>query len=357
MLRHLAITVLFSTGAYCQEVVLVTDQEACNDCLTLELAVTIGDEVEGYVERGQVRRDSRGRYYVPNASALTNVPVFDVDGTFIERIGRDGEGPGEYRGANHVRITEGDTLYVFDYMLRRVTVLSSSYEVVTTKLVDATPHTFGFDVLPDGRLVFNSVFYSAESAGLPLHLISERGRLVRSFGAVDQAYRADDQIGLARQIAATESGVWSAPLHDYRIELWSLNGDLVKTLDREVDWFESTEFEKGRGVRRDKPPRCQVAEFRIDERGLMWTMVWVPDPEWKESIYVTKDERGGERLLANHDDYHDTVIEVIDPETGRVLVSQRFDPRFTRWADADHVYKYYEEPTPHYKVWRVSHQF
>lgn len=52
----------------------------------------------------------------------------------------------------------------------------------------------------------------------------------------------------------------------------------------------------------------------------------------------------------------DTVIEQIDPATGRVVGSVRLDAASLGWADAHHVYHYREDDygRPFIDVWRVG---
>jgi hypothetical protein len=49
---------------------------------------------------------------------------FDAGGRFVRHVGRDGAGPGEYRFLDRVFRLAGDSLGVYDFSLRRLTVLS-----------------------------------------------------------------------------------------------------------------------------------------------------------------------------------------------------------------------------------------
>ena len=73
--------------------------------------------------------DSRGRIYVGD---WTNeqVTVFSPDGDILRRIGRRGEGPGEFRQVHIVQILPGDSLLVYDVALGRVSVFSPEADTV-----------------------------------------------------------------------------------------------------------------------------------------------------------------------------------------------------------------------------------
>ncbi|HET7232142.1 MAG TPA: hypothetical protein VFJ16_19200 [Longimicrobium sp.] len=64
--------------------------------------------------------DARGNVYVGDQSA---VRVFAPDGTLRRSIGRQGAGPGEFVGIASVAVMPGDSLFVFDMEMNRVTVL------------------------------------------------------------------------------------------------------------------------------------------------------------------------------------------------------------------------------------------
>lgn len=60
-----------------------------------------------------------GNYYVPDVRD-NRIVVFDSDGNYLRSIGRDGEGPGEFRYVL-LQSLKGDTLCIFDYSLQRTT--------------------------------------------------------------------------------------------------------------------------------------------------------------------------------------------------------------------------------------------
>ncbi len=98
-------------------------------------------------------------------SDMRKVLLFDYDGNFIRKIGRRGEGPGEYGTIGHFKIKE-DTVYV------------ASRNIVNKYLLDGTHlsdksvnHSIGyFDVTSKGEIVFYNaikgqiLYYDSNSA-------------------------------------------------------------------------------------------------------------------------------------------------------------------------------------------------
>lgn len=75
---------------------------------SLELSFVMGMDV-----------DSRGNVYVGDANSVVELAP---DGKLLRRIGREGNGPGEFQRVNVVRLLPGDSLFVFDAGATRVTV-------------------------------------------------------------------------------------------------------------------------------------------------------------------------------------------------------------------------------------------
>jgi hypothetical protein len=64
--------------------------------------------------------DSRGNVYVADRS--DQLLVFSPGGAVLRKLGRKGQGPGEFDGLHDVHLLPGDSIYAFDAGLVRVTV-------------------------------------------------------------------------------------------------------------------------------------------------------------------------------------------------------------------------------------------
>lgn len=73
-----------------------------------------------------------GRIAVLNAGSH-EVRLYGADGTHLRSIGREGDGPGEFRSPARLRHRGGDTVAVVDEGLRRTTALTLEGEVVGTE--------------------------------------------------------------------------------------------------------------------------------------------------------------------------------------------------------------------------------
>jgi len=97
--------------------------------------------------------DAQGLVYVADYDA-NHIKVFSSEGKFIQTIGRQGDGPGEFHGPDFVEIG-GGRIYVWEAMNRRISILDSEGRSLGTAAF--SPGAFGvfirMRVLPDSRLV------------------------------------------------------------------------------------------------------------------------------------------------------------------------------------------------------------
>ncbi|MFC1595504.1 6-bladed beta-propeller [Gemmatimonadota bacterium] len=96
-----------------------------------------------------------GWFYVPDLR-LYDIAVFDGEGEFIRRIGRGGDGPGEFRSINVQRVT-GDTISVFDFQNQRTTLMQLDGTLIEVMRPSDSGFLVGFDRGPDGTFLLRGV--------------------------------------------------------------------------------------------------------------------------------------------------------------------------------------------------------
>ncbi|MGF1670120.1 MAG: 6-bladed beta-propeller [Balneolaceae bacterium] len=105
--------------------------------------------------------DDEGRVYLADSDQKT-IHVFQPDGTYIQSIGKEGKGPGEFVNISLLQ-TDGTYLYANDFSQRRVNVLSLenlefSHTIPLMKednSIDELRGTYpgSYNLLPDGKLL------------------------------------------------------------------------------------------------------------------------------------------------------------------------------------------------------------
>lgn len=327
---------------------LAVDPTCTDRPVRMEHLVTLGESGAGQVSATfAVERGSDWYYVVPSPWIRHEIHVFDRAGAFVRSVGRRGGGPGEYRYIRALHVTPGDTVHVFDVEHRRWTVLSADFEVLRTNRLPG--HIFDGDVirLADGRLVLNSRVPSPESAGLPLHLLDRDGTLLRSFGARRPSVTlGQDPLTQRRSLALSGDGAfWAAHTVSYTIERWDTAGTRLQELRRDAPWFDaSSDGEPTAGE--PTPPPTILLDLAEDGDGQLWVVGRAVDPEWRSAVQGNSIEYGR---------YADTVVEVFDVETTRLLTSCRLPWFMAGFLDGSTLYTYCETAggLPVLDVWRV----
>jgi hypothetical protein len=231
-----------------------------------------------------------------------------------------------------------------------MTVFSSTHEFIKTVSWRILPrHTLG--VFPDGTIVVASDSRLPDQIGYPLHLVGRDGSVLRSFGSRDGALYPGSG-SMERRIAISgDDHVWAASPWEFRIERWNRDGSLDKVLRRPVIYAEGGEED-------DSAPAPSVVALHQDVDGLLWIYILVADPRWRDQLGDALGAHGERPLVGSRHLYRDTIIEVVDPETGDLLARTRMDARAFPVAEklAGATVPAGEQYDIRYKVWSLEFQ-
>ena len=256
--------------------------------------------------------DGRGRYFVKAGWPVTRVLVYDSDGKLASVWGRQGDGPGEYRSIGQLLMLRGDSLGVLDESNSRLTVLNADGTVARTQLLPISPYPHRIVEIDDGTLVVAGGEHTAAASGYVMHLVHTDGS-ASPFVPAGMVLRSRPSAS-QRRLAANGMTVWAARPDRYELTQYGADGVPLRVVKREADWFPDRETEGAMDFARE-PPAPYLADVRVDEEGLIWTMVRLADAEWApvDDVASVVDERR-----------YDSIVEVVDPDRGVVVRSQRF---------------------------------
>lgn len=274
--------------------------------------------------------DARGRVYLLQPDERLPPLAFDRNGQFLRALGRRGNGPGEYLGASAVAAAAADTLYVADRAGRRLTVLDGEWRYL--RRVPLPGAVTAMTSTADGALVVNARLADRERFGHPYHVLDPLGNLGRSFGFDRvQPLLPDEGWRMLRVMTPDrESGFWGASVYgDYRVEHWSVDGRLRKSLTRAVDWL-TPRRGPAPAISPTSPPGPSIRGITQDSAGRIWILTLVADSAWYRGLSgARRDAEAGVTYdIEDLDRTFDSVIEVIDPKRGVVLVSMRTDEAY-----------------------------
>lgn len=332
--RILGLLMMVAVGPLSAQTPLIRDvrgSASCTECrITAHRTATLGALTDSVpIGPLAVVAVSRDRQYVGGATAVDpRILVFDSAGQLAATLGRSGDGPGESRIVWRLTVGPGDSLYVFDFA-RRMTVFAPNGIVrravpVPLLVLGAVPFSNGTVVVTGGHL-------TAAGIGLPLHLLRPDGSLVRSFGQPQLVRRASDLSTLEHRLAlSTDGTIWTAQPSRYELQRWDTTATLREVLHRQVDWFVPGPQTSAHALSREgvvapyvvrEPPASRIMGVRQDGSGRLWVLVSVPANDWREQRVILGE--GHDITPEVLDKLHDTMVEVLEPGSARVISSAR----------------------------------
>ena len=248
----------------------------------------------------------------------TQIAEFGPDGLLVGVIGRAGQGPGEFGEVVTPIPGPGDTLFAPDLVQGRITMFGPDRSLAGTFPMPFRPAL----VMPDGSFLVAEQIGRREMIGYPMHVVDREGRVVRSFGTDEPQYRPDLDDILTRNVTPGQDGkVWAMVPARYILERWDPStGELLQSTRIRSDWFRES-LESYTDDETVRPPPL-VDGLWEDGDGFVWIIVQDADADWEPP------PGANEHRLFDPQEYnrtYDSVIEVVDPGTGRVLASRRFD--------------------------------
>jgi hypothetical protein len=316
--------------AFAQDFTLLVDP--CRDCRLILKPVTrlgVADGLGALVgAASSVSVGANGNYYVTDFMNHTSISVYSSRGTPLRRLGRGGEGPGEYRGIDIASVAS-DTLFVFDGSNRRMTVLDLTGKLVRSVMLPF-PSVFQAQRVGSDRFVLAGAIPTRDLAGLPLHLFHTVSGLGRSFGDDTPTVRPGHPHLNMRAIAASTNGrVWSVKHTAYEAELWNttITPNLEMRLRRQADWFKAyVERPLGTG----EPPGPWIMAVNEFRSGYLAVLIAVAADNYSEVLGPKVLQAG--RMTYDYDrekTLFDTIVEVIDIRRRSVILSTRVDDYLT----------------------------
>lgn len=297
---------------------VVPSDPACPTCrIMLEPVATLGRSGDPALSRlTRVAVDSRGRFYAAPTYNRGEIAMYDAGGRFVRRFGRAGRGPGEFGAHIHMlQVGPGDSIHVFEGP--RHTVLAPALaSFVSARLLPLQPDELAF--LGGGRMVAHQMLIGRGGVGPLLHVIDPAGRITRSFAGTERRDPAKLYQGMRNVAPAPGNRIWSAHVGSYRAELWGPDGSNPLTVVRSANWFRPWAHEvRGSAAGLERP---RIADLAEDRQGRLWVSILVRDPKHRPASGAR--EVPLTEFDANRE--FDTILEVLDPRTGRLLAHRRF---------------------------------
>lgn len=295
------------------------DEPTCARCrIELRRVVAIGDNNRGLVGEHVSTVELDGRYYVSTVASPDRIQVFDSDGSFLNYIGRRGEGPGEFLFIQDIEVGPDGNIWVFDDR-PYITVYQPDGTLVSTVQVPWGGLTLnGVELLPDTTILINGVIPTPNGVGRWVHAWHPTSGILWSLADDQELYRRNTEL---RPLAVDGEGVWVAWGFDrYEVSRY-VDGHLQRRLRPTRTWFEDYKVQPPpRGGSNDDMsvvwrPKARIWDIHVTNN-ILWVIGSTADPRWRESRVDG---------WYNASRYIDSIIEAFDVRTGALLASRRVD--------------------------------
>lgn len=296
-----------------------------------------------------VTTDSRGTIYAaPIDVSGHNVLVFNADGSQRGALGRQGDGPGEYRRVISIAIGPGDSIYVV-HDGGRVSVFSPtgapvrSMQTTVYGLRDIAAYA-------NGTMLISGQSLSPIDSGMPLHRLTLRGEPIKSFGSRAHQFPRDDH----RLVALAPDGTaWAIEPRTFRLERTDTTGRIVQTIGAQIAQFGTPaltqaaveaflvavrEATRAGKMKKDIAPERMsraakpkyspivplITDLDVDSEGLIWATIRLPADNWQD---FQVEYAPGEEVVVSQTQLtsmQKTKIVVIDPIKFGVVTTATF---------------------------------
>jgi hypothetical protein len=331
-------------------VMVVTDSIRCASCLIhIDTLVTITGSDSAPVFSSTRLALSPGGTYIAAAPLADQgvVALFDASGGFLQRLLRDGDGPGEMRRIRFA-VWQADSLLLLigsDGRARQVMLPTGSIE---SSALPEGMMPYGLVSAANGLLIANAV-----SPLFPnVAVLSDSLKLLRAFGDSLRDNAADETtvhpLSLELRLGASDGEVivQARRMLSPDLTVWTLEGKRLRQLTRTAAWYPPytpAEYQETSALLPSEVRvRPEIVAVWPDTGSLIWLAGRVPDRRWQPGGDTNLDGSKlgnsaiGRPVLPDYDwsDFLDTVIEVIDWRRGEVIAHAIIDTYAYRMAAA-----------------------
>lgn len=191
---------------------------------------TIG-ELELLRPTGAVRLPN-GNVVVADAYAAT-IRFFDANGTLVRRVGRRGNGPGEFRSPSWISRCGTDSVFVWDAFRQSITVIDTAGTIARRYTIDAQP-----DFLQCSNRAEFLLQLPPAATGIPsdktphytghIWIADRSGHRLRDLG--EFPYGENRPLGKLTQVALSSKHVFVGTNDSAAVDLYSHSGQRTRTL-------------------------------------------------------------------------------------------------------------------------------
>ena len=273
-----------------------------------------------YLYRGQrFSSDSVGNIYV-TCLGDHQILKFDSRGDFVGRIGREGQGPGEFQGPNHA-VTWKNRLIVLDNFRRNIQILDTKGVYIDGFVAKSC---WDLVVSDSGLICIAPALIQSDENSYLTEIYSQEGEMKNSFGKPKDLKRSYTSRNRTRLATNNKDELIMAFQHWPIIRKYSLDGELKAeyTVEHKI-MKENAEFNQ---LQQTKPSKVgEPSSFKrvidgIDILGGKVYLLFSSHPDFKfEILELDKDMNVIKTYTYKHSEWHYYSDFLVKEQEGEML--------------------------------------
>ena len=221
----------WGTTALAQSTGRISDRPRDRAAIPLTETLRLGalDGKDAFGGLSHVALGSDGRLIVLDNQNRT-VSLYDAQGRLVKRVGRRGQGPGEFELLWHATLSRGDSVFVWDLGLGRMSVFSPGLDYVRSFKLPGAWNINSMSELPSGEFLLTALDTRTRNA---VHIISRAGAVQRSFALVagPSGIERFQESLLGGYAVALDSLIVFSHKSPYRLDLFDLRGKHLRSCE------------------------------------------------------------------------------------------------------------------------------
>lgn len=301
---------------------------------------------------GVIARSTAGLLIV-SASNGTKFVVFDSAGRLLRTIGREGDGPGEFRRISSAAFGPGDSLMLVEATRRVAHLFDPSFTFVRQyRLPMVTNQVIP---LPDGSLVLSGLLRLPSAAGLPLHRVSSDRSMARSFGPRTPFSGPGTPPSFRIHLVNGAAGrFWSVPTNQLALHEWS-DTTVVRSVVLDLPWFPIWHAEPPRFIDKERPV-SRVADVALSTSRFATLLISTAAEKWEANAADMTTIPAGQIPLSYLDRFLDSRLLVVDLDRRTVHATSSQSERLVGLLGSTLAFSIIEDTSGQatYRIWSIN---
>jgi len=229
-----------------------------------------------------VFRDREGNLYIPGFRSH-KIKKFDINGTFLKNIGRQGQGPGELNGPMYLNVDNNNQMYIYNFYSNMISVFDSKENELNRFHLRNFPI---FRLLSSNKIIADNLRVNGRMVTdkLPLFFVYDLdGNLLYTFGKLTYIQRANAGSfyyvsGLKFETDNTDK-IFCTYEYQNKIEKRDDKGNIIFIAERQLNY--KTEKEHREHIARGKISYSNIVSrgIGIDYKERIWVTTYKKQPK------------------------------------------------------------------------------